>query len=150
MNFKDLQNYLYNHIPLTQTMQVEITEISKTSLTLTAPLEPNINHQETAFGGSASALCILSAWSFIHCRLKDYPQFTPGIVIQRNTMEYTRPVPDRFQAQCTLDSETRWDRLIQSLERKGIGRIQLTSTLLCHGEESGYFEGSFVISVRPL
>lgn len=148
MNHDTLRNYLYDHIPLTKAMQVEIVSVSDASLTQTAPLAPNINHRETVFGGSASALCILSAWAFIRCRLKNYPQFTPRIVIQRNTMEYSKPILDQFQATCTLDSSTRWGRLIKSLERKAIGRIQLTSSLTCNGEPAGKFEGSFVISDR--
>ena len=146
MNHDNLRNYLHDHIPLTKAMQVEIINISNSSLTLAAPLAPNINHRETVFGGSASALCILSAWSFIHCRLQDYPQFTPRIVIQRNTMEYSKPVLGRFQATCTLDSNSRWDRFIKSLERKAIGRIHLTSMLSCSTGISGKFEGSFVVS----
>jgi len=96
MNHDSLRQYLYDHIPLTKAMQVDITAVSDSSLTLTAPLTPNINHRETVFGGSASALCILSAWSYIHCRLKNYPQFSPRIVIQENSMKYTKPVLDQF------------------------------------------------------
>jgi thioesterase domain-containing protein len=67
-------------------------------------------------------------------------------VIQRNSMEYTKPVLDQFQATCILDSEARWNGLIKSLERKAIGRIQLTSQFACGNELAGQFEGSFVIS----
>ncbi len=146
MNHDTLKQYLYDHIPLTQAMQVDIVAVSDTSLTLTAPLAPNINHRETVFGGSASALCILSAWSYIHCRLKSYPHFTPRIVIQENSMKYTKPVLDQFEATCTLHEPKHWDRLINILERKGVGRIRLSSELLCQGESVGSFEGAFVIS----
>ncbi len=72
-----LKEYLYNHIPLTRAMEVKVDSISDTALTLSAPIAPNINHRETVFGGSASALCILSAWSLIHCRLRNRPKFKP-------------------------------------------------------------------------
>jgi len=146
MNHDSLRQYLYDHIPLTKAMQVDITAVSDSSLTLTAPLTPNINHRETVFGGSASALCILSAWSYIHCRLKNYPQFSPRIVIQENSMKYTKPVLDQFEAICTLQEAKHWSRLITTLERKGIGRIRLSSDLISANESVGSFEGAFVIS----
>ena len=65
-----LQNYLHAHIPLSKAMQVEAIFASAEAIVLGAPLEPNINHRETVFGGSASALAILSAWSLLHTRLQ--------------------------------------------------------------------------------
>ena len=141
-----LKDYLYDHIPLTRAMEVDVGGVTDTSLTLTAPIAPNINHRETVFGGSASALCILSAWSFIHCRLKKHPEIKPRIVIQRNSMDYFQPVLGEFKATCTLASEKDWAFLIKCLTRKKIGRIKLTSELTSEGEHVGSFEGSFVIS----
>jgi thioesterase domain-containing protein len=141
-----LKEYLYNHIPLTRAMEVEVESISDTALTLSAPIAPNINHRETVFGGSASALCILSAWSLIHCRLRNHPEIKPRIVIQKNSMEYLKPVQGEFMATCNLGSERDWDFLLKSLSRKKIGRLRLASQLTCAGEAVGSFEGTFVVS----
>lgn len=141
-----LKEYLYNHIPLTRAMEVKVDSISDTALTLSAPIAPNINHRETVFGGSASALCILSAWSLIHCRLRNHPEIKPRIVIQKNSMEYLKPVQGEFMATCNLGSERDWDFLLKSLSRKKIGRLRLASQLTCAGEAVGSFEGTFVVS----
>ena len=146
MTSDSLKEYLYKHIPLTKAMAVEPGDFSDTSLTLHAPIAPNINHRETVFGGSASALCILSAWSFIHCRLGSHSGIKPRIVIQGNSMDYLKPVLDDFSATCTLSSEKDWAFLIKCLTRKKVGRIRLTSELTCKGESVGFFQGSFVIS----
>ena len=146
MSDSSLQDYLYNHIPLTKAMQVEVGTISGNSLTLRAPIAPNINHRETVFGGSASALCILSVWSFIHCRLEQHLEIKPRIVIQRNSMEYLKPVLGEFSATCTLEDEKDWAFLLKCLTRKKLGRITLRSQLTCEGEVVGSFEGTFVIS----
>ncbi|MGJ8695649.1 MAG: YiiD C-terminal domain-containing protein [Verrucomicrobiaceae bacterium] len=146
MSEDSLKQYLYDHIPLTKAMEVEVVGASDESLTLSAPIGPNINHRETVFGGSASALCILSAWSFIHCRLRNHAEIRPRIVIQRNSMEYLKPVLGEFQARCALKEEKDWEWLIKCLKRKGVGRITLGSELLCEGEVVGEFEGSFVVS----
>lgn len=82
-----LRDYLYAHIPLTMAMEVEVSAVAESSLSLKAPIGPNIYHRETVFGGSASALCILSAWSLIHCGLQNHAKIKPRIVIQRNSME---------------------------------------------------------------
>jgi len=37
---------------------------------LTAPLAANINHRATVFGGSASAVAILAAWTYLYFVLK--------------------------------------------------------------------------------
>ena len=50
-------------------MQVTVLEASLQQVVLTAPLAPNINHRETVFGGSASAVTILAAWSMLHLGL---------------------------------------------------------------------------------
>lgn len=59
-----LQQYLHDHIPLSKAMQITVERISPESVTLSAPLAPNINHRDTLFGGSASTAAILAAWSF--------------------------------------------------------------------------------------
>ena len=64
-----LQTYLHQHIPLSQAMDVTVVEASPHQVVLSAPLAPNINHRDTVFGGSASAVAILAAWSMLHLRL---------------------------------------------------------------------------------
>ena len=56
MTHHQLERYLYKHIPLSAAMQVSVQKMTAKSLTLHAPLAPNINHQQTVFGGSASTL----------------------------------------------------------------------------------------------
>ena len=67
---QDLEHYLHEHIPLSRAMQAQVLAASTEGITLGAPLAPNINHRETVFGGSASALAILAAWALVHTRLR--------------------------------------------------------------------------------
>ena len=66
-----IQTYLYEQIPITQGMKIQVIEVRNESVILAAPLQPNINHRSTVFGGSASTLAILSAWTLINFRLKN-------------------------------------------------------------------------------
>ena len=71
MNIKQLEQYLHDHIPLSRAMQVTVISLAQDRVILSAPLAPNINHRDTVFGGSASAVAILAAWSLLHTRLQN-------------------------------------------------------------------------------
>lgn len=143
MNKNELQQYLYEHIPLSKAMKVEVMRIETESVILSAPLAPNINHRETVFGGSASAVAILSAWSLIHSRLKS-EGINSRIVIQRNTMNYELPISGTFTARSYLESPDDWQKFIHIFTRKGRARIQVSSVLEYDGKPVGHFQGEFV------
>jgi thioesterase domain-containing protein len=88
----ELEAYLHEHIPLSHAMQVAVVELGPDTVVLRAPLAPNINHRETVFGGSASAVAILAAWSLLHTRLTS-AGISARLVIQRNTMSYDLLIP---------------------------------------------------------
>lgn len=138
-----LQDYLHRHIPLSKAMQVEAIAVSADAIVLGAPLEPNINHRDTVFGGSASALAILAAWSLLHTRLQA-EEVACQLVIQRNAMEYDLPITGAFQARAVIANPQDWPRFLLMLSRKGRARIAVTSVLECNGRPVGRFSGEFV------
>ncbi len=139
----ELENYLHEHIPLSKAMAVSVVEAGPDAVVLSAPLAPNINHRETVFGGSASALATLAAWALLHVRLRA-EGFTSRLVIQRNTMEYDRPIDGAFTARASVDQVRDWSRFIRMLSRKGRARIGVASVLEYHGRVAGRFSGEFV------
>jgi thioesterase domain-containing protein len=143
MDLKSIENYLHEHIPLSRAMGVTVVSVEPDSVELSAPLEPNINHRETVFGGSASALAILSAWTLVHARL-DKEGMHSRVVIQENTMSYLRPFTDRFAAVANLSPTSDWNRFVMTLRRKGRARIDVQAGLYCGGGKVGDFQGRFV------
>ncbi len=143
MNPTELQAYLHQHIPLSGAMAVSVTEASVQRVVLSAPLAPNINHRDTVFGGSASAVAILAAWSMLHMKLSAQ-NLGSRLVIQRNTMDYERPMAGHFTAVAEAPSEQAWRAFVRMFERKGLGRIEQTSVLLCEGQSAGHLTGEFV------
>lgn len=124
-------------------MGVEVVSLDGTSVVLSAPLAPNINHRETVFGGSASALAILAAWSLVHTGLESAG--TPcRVVIQRNAIEYDAPVLGTFTARAYLEDAEAWPRFLRTLERRGRARVTVACLLESEGVECGRFEGAFV------
>lgn len=140
---RELQQYLHANIPLSKAMAVQVVGVDGESISLRAPLEPNINHQETVFGGSASALAILAAWSLVHTRLVA-DGVSGRLVIQENTMSYDRPMRGEFCAVSRLEHPQDWEKFTTMLRRKGKGRIAVGSRLECQGQPVGRFEGVFV------
>ncbi len=86
-----LQRYLLKQIPISQGLGISVTEASLDEILITAPLAPNLNHHGTAFGGSVSAVAILSGWALVYARLEAEGQF-PGVVIQYNEIRYLKPL----------------------------------------------------------
>lgn len=143
MNLHELETYLHEHIPLSLAMQVAVLEATPEQVILCAPLAPNINHRETVFGGSASALTILSAWALLHTKLTT-SGFRCTLVIQRNSMSYEKAVTGSFSAIATAPSVEAWQSFTRMLQRKGRARVNVSSVLMQEGHAAGHFEGDFV------
>jgi thioesterase domain-containing protein len=139
----ELEQYLHREIPLSRAMEVAVLSVTPDSVLLQAPLDPNINHHETVFGGSAAALAILAGWSLLHVRL-EHETIAARVVIQRHTMEYERPMADAFMACATLEEPQRWPAFRLMLERHGKARISVTSVLEHSGSIAAWFRGEFV------
>ena len=142
-NSKTVEEYLHNHIPISKAMGITVVNIEPNMLVLKAPITLNINHRETVFGGSASAVAILSAWSLIHTKLLE-EGIQSRLVIQKNTMQYIKPIENDFTATCTIDDSKVWERFIKILKRKGISRINLKAFLTCKDEVVADFTGDYV------
>lgn len=138
-----LEQYLHDHIPLSKAMHASVVSVADDAVILRAPLAPNINHRDTVFGGSASALAILAAWSLLHTRLQR-AGISSRLVIQSNTMDYQLPILGEFTARSFIKYPEAWQRFVGTLTRKGKARISVTSVLEHAGKIAATLEGEFV------
>ena len=143
MTPQELQAYLHQHIPLSRAMEVSVIEASPHQVVLSAPLAPNINHRDTVFGGSASAVAILAAWCMLHLRLS-VQGLGSRLVIQRNTMDYLLPIDGTFTAVAQAPAAAVWEPFTRMLQRKGLGRIAQAAVLHYEGQPAGQLVGEFV------
>jgi thioesterase domain-containing protein len=143
MNAPELEAYLHGHIPLSSAMRVSVDAVTADGVTLRAPLAPNINHRETVFGGSASAVAILAAWSLLHTRMLA-DGIAARLVIQSNTMDYDRPILGEFTARSALAEPDQWPRFTRTLARMGRARLRVTAVLESDCEVAGRLTGEFV------
>lgn len=138
-------------IPLTTSLAVELVAYDGRQLLVGAPLEPNHNHQNTAFGGSLYSVAVVSAWGLVELLLAD-SGLTGNILIQSGEMEYLGPVEGDFYALCSLTDEDLMRRFHKSLARHGKGRLNLTAqiflgkaSLTPDSKPLASFRGRFVV-----
>lgn len=139
----EVETYLHRHIPLSAAMGVRVLACGRGEVTLSAPLAPNINHRATVFGGSVSAVAILSAWAWLHLALRE-EGLTPRLVIQRNTVEYLAPIAGSFEARCPGVAAAAWEKLLRQWRRAGKARVTLSAELTCEGQVAATFAGEYV------
>lgn len=143
MTIDELRAYMFERIPLAKVMGVGIVAAAIDGVTLSAPLGPNVNHQGTVFGGSASAVALLSAWALLHLRLSQQ-QLDAAIVVKEYTMTYERPMPTDFTATSSIEDAASWISFLDALKRRGRARISVVARLRCNADHVGQLQGKFV------
>ncbi len=139
-----LQTVLNSEIPLTNDIGIQVVESGENYLTLSAPLENNLNHKCTAFGGSLYSVAVLSGWGLLYLLMEKH-HLKGHIVIQESHTKFIKPVTSQITATATFDSAEQYERLIKIFNRKGIARITLESKIICDSEVCVIFKGSYVL-----
>ncbi|MFN2300546.1 MAG: YiiD C-terminal domain-containing protein [Gammaproteobacteria bacterium] len=99
MQVKALHNYLRGAIPLVDSMQVVTRAAGPDEVVLSAPLAPNVNHQDTAFGGSIAALATLACWGWLWTHLRESGA-DARLVVARSEIDYLKPLTTELIARC--------------------------------------------------
>ncbi len=147
MTKKEIQNYLYKHIPVTKALGVEAMTFSREEVKFKAPLAANINHRSTAFGGSISSLLITTGWSYLRL-LFDEVDPIPRIVIGKSSTDYLKPVTADFTAELIIPKKETLERFMEMYDRFGKARITLRAKIKEDGVVQAEFEGEFVVFER--
>jgi len=140
---KQLESILHSEIPITQAMQIAVESCSDTEVLLSAPLEPNINHKQTAFGGSLYSIVVLAGWSMTYCLL-DRLGINAQIVIHQSEVDYLAPVTATIEACCELNNDVDIEKFKKLIQRKGRARLKLKSRIISEGKTAVEFEGVYV------
>ena len=127
-------------------MAVEVEVATPQVVRLVAPLAPNTNHHGTVFGGSASAVAVLSAWGLLHVAMTD-ANIKADLVVQKSSMSYELPITGEFSAEATPPAPEKWQRFLAALLKYKRARINISSIVNCDGKKVGEFEGDFVASI---
>ncbi len=140
----DLQNYLHHEIPLTKHMGLRVVECNTNHVRLSAPLDKNFNHKQSAFGGSLYSALVMSGWCLVHLLLKKH-QLDGQIVIQNSQTHYALPVTGDIEAYCRIENHEAVERFITRYQRKNIARISLNSKVIYKNQLAASFSGQYVV-----
>lgn len=143
MRLDEFTRYLHEHIPLTFHLGATVEHWDGTTIRLGAPLAPNLNHRNTAFGGSLSTLAILAGWALVHLALRDRGVHA-RVVIQRTELDFEEPVDGDFTASATLPPGKDWDRFLATLARHRRARLAVPSTIRFRSGVGGEHVGTYV------
>ncbi len=137
-----LEAYLYRNIPISKAMGVRVSAANAGQISLSAPLDANINHKRTAFGGSLQAVATLACWTLLHVNLREDAD-PSEIVITSSNIDYIRPVTADFTATATLPEGARWQQFLKTFDRRGRARIQMTAHIMQDDDVAIDYTGTF-------
>ena len=140
----ELQNVLHNEIPITRRIGIQVEHCDVDRIVLTAPIEPNINHKCTAFGGSLYSVAVLAGWSFVFYNMKLH-QLQGHIVIQHSDVDYIAPVDGQIRAECVMQDQDNLYRFIKMYKRKGRARIKLQVKVMFNNTVAMILNGQYVV-----
>ncbi|MGN6369567.1 MAG: YiiD C-terminal domain-containing protein [Phycisphaerae bacterium] len=134
---------LHQELPLTRAMGVQLSAWDGATVQLTAPLEPNVNHTATAFGGSIASLAILAGYTALFLLLRDRA-IPAHLLIQKTAIDFLRPINSSLTATATLPPPTELDPFLLTLQQKRRGRITVESRILSEDTLAATHAGLYV------
>lgn len=115
----ELQQYIYEHIPIVKTSKFLIHRERSGLIFVTADLHTHYNHQMTAFGGSLSTALTLAAWANVRDIALSTGRKDLVVVIQSQQIRFSRPVSGDFSAHILPIAAGERDRFTQMLMKSG-------------------------------
>ena len=138
-----LEQILHSEIPISRAMGIRVASFDGASLILDAPLDPNLNHKSTAFGGSLYSIAVLCGWGLLHLKLAK-ARLHKHIVIQESNIRYLHPVVQDLHAECRLD-DAAFRHFLLTLKKHGRARISLAVTITHDKKPAVEFTGRYVV-----
>ncbi len=143
IEIQEILEYIHDHIPITTHLEAYIKQYDENSISIGAPLEANINHRNSAFGGSLSAIGILSGWALLFVKLRQMG-LQNRLVIQHSSFDFLKPATGDFEAISEFPSSKELDRFIKMFKRKCKARISIETKVYCGTEICGINRGVYV------
>ena len=147
MSAKGLEAFLHEKIPLTKAMGLHVAESNAHRLVLEAPLDRNVNHLGTAFGGSLHALPTLACYAGLWTLMRE-AGVDGHVVVKRSQAFYRQPVTGKLRAVCVRPPAALVKEFVADLRRHKKARMELSAVVEgAAGKPAVEFSGSFVAVV---
>jgi thioesterase domain-containing protein len=126
-------------------MGIRVQSNGAEGLAMWLPLDPNRNHQQTAFAGSLNALCTIAGWGTVYLLLRELAR-AGSIVIRRSTIRYHQPVTSQeIHARCQPISTAARQYFLEMLDDKHQAKLDLTVEIAGVAGPAVSFTGSYVV-----
>lgn len=142
----DVTKILHEEIPLTRAMGLQVASWDGRTVTLSAPLEPNQNHTDTAFGGSIASAAILSGYCLLFLLFKER-SISTRILVQKSALDFLLPIDAEFAASATLPPAEVLEEFLETLKRKRRARMELTTEVRSRNVVAARQKGLYVAMV---
>lgn len=145
----ELQVTIDREIPMCGQMGIRVESCEDDALAMSAPLEPNRNHQQTAFAGSLNALCTVTGWGSVWLLLRESER-QGNIVIRRSAIKYLQPAQTaRILARSLPIGQLERTHFVEMLAEKGQSKIDVHVHVGERGSPAVSFHGSYVVLGTP-
>jgi thioesterase domain-containing protein len=142
-----LRRRIRDEFPLARHIGIEVEDAADDRLVLSAPFEPNANHNGTAFGGSQFCIAVLTGWAWA-TRYLAARQVAADAVIQESTIRYLAPARGPLRAALQPPLPEVVEKFRRMLRRAGRGRIRLIVDVHDGARLVTEFHGVFAVSIR--
>ena len=139
---QEINDYLNRYVPLFLAMQARLERCDAAGLSMVAPLAPNINDKNIAFGGAMAALAALTGWALTRTTLNEHGE-TAEIVITESTQKFLRPVRGDLVTECPRPDAEAVERFIQRYRQHGKARWTVEVVIRADGEPAMTFIGQY-------
>lgn len=142
---RKLQQTLIREIPLSAAMGLEVVSWQDERLSMRMPLEPNKNHQYSAFAGSLNSLCTIVGWGTVFLLL-GREGLEGNIVIRRGKIRFLRPVVStEIVARGLPANSAQLAYFFELMRSKGQTKLDLASEIVDDAGPLVTFQGSYVV-----
>ncbi len=139
----DLQRKIRSTIPLSESMQFGIDELTENSILVRAPLAPNINIHGTGFAGSIYSLAVLTGWAMV-THIVASRSINCELVVSKAEIQYFKPVTDDIECRCEV-ADSVIDQFIDYYQTKSRSRIMLEISV---GDRQAVLNADYHISSK--
>ncbi len=126
---KKLQELMHREVPLAKLIGMRVAACDEDTLTLLAPLEPNINIHGTAFGGSLFSLAALAGWGLLQLKLSRGGE-PENMVLGHARIAYHLPVRGEITVRCKLPAGDKFQSFIDDFHEARKARIKMVSEII--------------------
>ena len=121
---RQLIQFIREEIPLAKAMDLQLGRYDVDTLSLYAPLAPNVNDKGCAFGGSLVSLMTLSGWALVELALRTRG-LACDVFVAESGVRYLAPLWQDFRADARVADEANWDTFFATLAARGRARISV-------------------------